>query len=261
MNAVPYLWVYILFVIVTVTSLILFGIARYSKYAGIPEQRTRRIVLSAATLLFSWMGLSMLLGWLGVFQGGPNQKVPFIAFAILIPIIIGMWVIRRSATVREILRAVPQTSLVGVQCYRGVGAIFLILYGQRLLPAAFALAAGFGDVAVGFAALLVATIYARGSSGRGWLVAAWNALGITDFVIAITLGFLSSPGPLQKIAFNEPATLIGAFPLVLIPIFAVPLFMFLHVGSLTKLSWGEEKKTLSTSSGDWRQALSRAAGD
>jgi hypothetical protein len=261
MNSVPYLWVYILFVTVTTTSLVLFGIARYSKSAGMTEQRIRRIVWSAATLLFGWMGLSMLLGWLGVFRGGPDQKVPLIAFGIVIPTIIGIWLIWRSATVREILCAVPQSSLVGVQCYRGVGAIFLILYGQKLLPSAFALLSGFGDVTVGLAALLVAAVYASGASSRVWAVAAWNVLGITDFVVAITVGFLSVPDPLQKLAFNDPAILIGAFPLVMIPIFAVPVSVFLHAGSLTKLSWGEEKKPLSASSGNWRQALSAAAGN
>ena len=50
----------------------------------------------------------MLLGWLGVFQSG--GKVPFIAFGMSIPIVIGIWLIRRSATVREILRAVSQGS-------------------------------------------------------------------------------------------------------------------------------------------------------
>jgi hypothetical protein len=141
MNSVPYLWVYILFATVTVPSLLLFGIAASLKSAGIPDKRIRRIVLSAGTLLFSWMALGMLLGWLGVFRSG--GKVPFIAFGMCIPIVIGIWLIRRSATVREILGAVSQSSIVGVQGYRGLGAIFLVLYGQRLLPEVFALPAGF----------------------------------------------------------------------------------------------------------------------
>lgn len=132
MNSVPYLWVYILFTTVTVPSLVLFGISAYLKSAGVPDQRIRRIVLSAGALLFSWMAICMLLGWLGVFQAG--GKVPFIAFAIVVPIVIEIWLIRRSETVREILRAVPQSVLVGAQGYRGLGAIFLILYGQKLLP-------------------------------------------------------------------------------------------------------------------------------
>lgn len=253
MNSVPYLWVYILFASVIVASLVLFGIAGALKSAGMPGKRIRRIVLSAGTLLFSWMALDMLLGWLGVFRSG--GKVPYIAFGMMIPIFIGIWLIRRSAIVREILRAVPQSSMVGVQGYRGLGAIFLILYGQKLLPEIFALPAGIGDVMVGFTALLVAVIYANGGSSRGWLVAAWNVFGITDFVIAVTLGFLTAPGPFQKFSFAEPNTLIAAYPLVMIPIFAIPLSVLLHIGSLTKLTWGEERRALeSRDSGQSRLA-------
>jgi hypothetical protein len=258
MNSVPYLWVYILFATVLIPSLLLFGIAVSLKSAGIPDKRIRGIVLSAGTLLFSWMALDMLLGWLGVFRSG--GKVPFIAFGICIPIVIGIWLIRRSATVREILRAVSQRSIVGVQGYRGLGAIFLVLYGQRLLPEVFALPAGFGDVMVGFAALLVAAIYASGWSNRGWLVAAWNVFGIVDFVIAIATGFLTSPGPWQRFSFAQPNTLVGAYPLVMIPVFAVPLSVFLHIGSLTKLIWGEEWK-VSSPSGNWATGLSTASSN
>lgn len=103
---------------------------------------------------------------------------------------------------------------------------------------------------MGFTAFLVGTAYASGWSGRGWLVSAWNVLGITDFTVALTAGFLSSPGPLQRFAFGDPSNpLIGAYPLVMIPVFAVPLSVLLHAGSLTKLIWGEEKKVLSTHSG------------
>src|SRR5579864_814638 len=162
MTTVPYLWVYILFATVTVTSLVLFGIVGALKSAGTADERIRRIVLSAGMILFSWMALCMLLGSLGVFRADAGGKVPWIAFAIIIPIVIGIWLIRRSPIVREILHAVPQSSLVGVQGYRGLGAIFLVLYGQRLLPKVLGLPAGFGDVLVGFTALLVATIYTSG---------------------------------------------------------------------------------------------------
>jgi hypothetical protein len=240
MKSVPYLWVYILFATISVPSLLLFGIASTLRSAGFPNPRIRRTVLSAAAILFGWMSLGMLLGWLNVFNSG--GKVPPIAFGLLIPIVIGVWAIRKSASVREILRAVPQTSIVGIQVYRGLGAIFLVLYGQKLLPEVFALPAGVGDVTVGVAALLVAAVYAAKWSGRRWLVAAWNAFGILDFVVAVTAGFLTAPGPLQLFSRASPNTLIAAFPLVMIPIFAIPLSLLLHVGSLTKLTWGEEQR-------------------
>ena len=53
--------------------------------------------------------------------------------------------------------------------------------------------------------------------------------------MAVTTGFLSSPSPIEKLAFDNPNTLITAFPLVMIPVFLVPLAILLHLASLTKL--------------------------
>jgi hypothetical protein len=82
----------------------------------------------------------------------------------------------------------------------------------------------------------VAFALARGLRGSAGLARAWNVLGLTDLVVAITTGFLSSPSPIQELAFDNPNTLITAFPLVRIPVFLVPLAILLHLASLTKLS-------------------------
>ena len=57
------------------------------------------------------------------------------------------------------------------------------------LPALFALPAGLGDITTGLAAPLVARRLTRGDGRRG----AWwfNAFGITDLVVALTLGALT----------------------------------------------------------------------
>jgi hypothetical protein len=50
---------------------------------------------------------------------------------------------------------------------------------------------------------------------------------------------LSFPSPIQSFAFDNPNTLITAFPLVMIPVFLVPLAVLLHLASLAKLSADE----------------------
>jgi len=64
------------------------------------------------------------------------------------------------------------------------------------------------------------------------LAIVWNVLGLVDLFLAVTLGVLSAPGPLQLLAHDTPNTLITAFPLVVIPTFLVPLWVLLHVYSL-----------------------------
>jgi hypothetical protein len=109
------------------------------------------------------------------------------------------------------------------------------------LPGLFALPAGFGDVSVGLLAPLVATAYARSSHGVARRVRLWNLLGIADLVIAVTMGFLTSPSPLQLASFDRPSVLIAIFPLSLIPVYMVPLSILLHLASLHHLQYTERR--------------------
>ena len=112
---------------------------------------------------------------------------------------------------------VPQHWLTGVQIYRALGVIFLILYGTGKLPGVFAWPAGLGDVLVGVLAPVVAVAYARDPHQNADLVSAWNLFGLADLVIAVTAGMLTSPSPLQLFAFDLPNELVSQFPLVFVP--------------------------------------------
>jgi hypothetical protein len=82
---------------------------------------------------------------------------------------------------------------------------------------------------------IVGIAFARGIRGStGWLWV-WNLLGITDLVVAVATGFLTSPSPVQILSLDKPNELISAFPLVMIPVFLVPLAFLLHLASLHKL--------------------------
>jgi hypothetical protein len=237
MTAPAYLWVYIIFATFTIAALLLLGVNAALERAGTTMARRRQIVRSTALLLSGWIGLGMVLGWLGVFEGGGDHQIPWIGLAVVIPIILGIRWIRRPGAMQEVLRAVPRSWLIGIQAYRGLGSMFLVLFGMKLLPGVFALPAGFGDVLVGLAALPLAALYAGERQGHeGWSIA-WNILGIADLVIALTVGFLSAPGPLQQLSLSQPNYLVGAYPLVMIPVFAVPLSIILHAASLSKVRW------------------------
>jgi hypothetical protein len=240
MRTPDYLWVYIVYSTVTITVSALCGIAATLKLAGWPVAKIRRSVRIAGIVLFAWLGLAMLLSWLGLFRSTQERPAPLFPMAVIVPIVVGAILIYRSDQVKAIVQAVPQSWLVGFQCYRGLGAMFLVLNGLHFLPGEFALPAGFGDVLIGLLAVPVAALYANGFAYRGRVVALWNILGIADLVIAVTTGFLSAPGPLQILALDHPNYLMGVYPMSLIPTFAVPLSIMLHIASLTKLSWQRE---------------------
>jgi hypothetical protein len=227
-----YLLPYILTGSIAVVSVALFGLHSALRRATLPAQDRRRAFWTGSALLVGWFLVALVLSWSGFFRGSPSS-LPAVPFGLLIPIAAGVLLYRIWPLFRRIVDALPQRWIVSIQAYRIEGLIFLLLYASGRLPGAFALPAGIGDVAVGLMAPLAA---ASGSSTR---LRAWNLAGITDLVVAVTTGFLTSPSPVQLLALDRPNELIGAFPLVLIPVFLVPLSVLLHLASLQKLRRNE----------------------
>ena len=62
-----------------------------------------------------------------------------------------------------------------------------------------------------------------------------SLLGLFDFAIAIAIGVLTAPGPLQLIVPDRPNAALATFPMVMIPAFAVPSSILLHALSLRQL--------------------------
>lgn len=207
-----------------------------------------RVSRVALYLLTGWAMAAFLLSWAGVFQAQEETVFPFITLGIGVPLIAGYLFLNRSTRLARVLEQIPQHWLIAFQFYRSLGFLFLVLYSVSKLPGVFALPAGIGDVLVGVTAPVVAYIYAAGYKRSCLAVLAWNVIGIADLVLAITLGFLSSPGMFQLLAVDNPNVMITAFPLVLVPTFAVPLSIVLHLASLRILR--EKVRQLRTAKGD-----------
>lgn len=234
MSIPTYLPYYVLASSALIIGALLLGLCRSLRQTTWSSQDKRRTLMTAAAVLIGWFALSSTLGVLDVYEAVAD-RVPTIQYGILLPILIGGVVMARFSAVGRVLDAVPLQWLTGVQLYRALGGIFLVLYGAGQLPGLFAWPAGLGDVLVGVLAPVVALAYARGPGNNGDLVAAWNIFGLFDLVVAVGCGFATSPSPVQLAAFDRPNELITAFPLVLIPTYLVPVSVLLHLVSLAKL--------------------------
>lgn len=234
MSVPGYLPYYVLAGTAAIIAALLLGLRRALRRAEWSCQDQRRVIRISATVLIGWFGMAFALGFLEVYRAVPD-RIPTIPYGILVPIVIGGMLIVRSSTMARVLDAVPQHWLIGVQLYRALGAIFLILYGAGKLPGLFAWPAGLGDVLVGVLAPVVAVAYARGPDKNDDLVSAWNIFGMVDLIVAVASGFSTSPSPFQLFAFDQPNELVSTFPLVLIPTYLVPVSVLLHIASMTKL--------------------------
>jgi hypothetical protein len=203
--------------------------------AQLPSTARTRTWLAVTAALVVWYGLVSYLSIQGVFQATPDVKFPAILLAVFLPIIVGLWLIVRSRTMALVIDATPLSWLVAIQTYRIAGIVFLVLLSMHLLPAQFALPAGKGDILVGLLAVPVAWMIHKGSRAAIPAAYAWNILGILDFVVALTTGFLTSPGRFQMMALGDPNLLVSVYPLVMIPAFLVPLSSILHGVCIWKL--------------------------
>jgi len=205
----------------------------------------RRTRLDSNDRLLTWLGVAIpMLAWLfvvlelaedGTFLPGATGRVPALPIAVVLPVLIALPLLLRLRNVAAALDAIPSSWLIGVQVYRVLGGAFLLRWAAGQLPGEFALPAGAGDFLTGALALPVAFYVhsrARGSRVAGY---AWNAFGILDLCLAVTMGALTSPGPTQLLAFDHPNLGIATYPLVTIPAFAVPLSLILHGLSLAQL--------------------------
>ena len=232
MTIPTYLPYYVLIGAIAIIATILFGLRNALAKAAWSKHERATAFRFSAVILIGWFLLALALGLAGAYKAAPD-RIPTIQYGIFIPFLIGAWLIWRSPVVGRIIDTVPQPWIVGVQLYRALGVIFLILYATDKMPGLFAWPAGVGDVAVGLLAPVVALAYARDPRQNAARVTAWNVLGILDLVVAITTGFITSPSTL--FSYEPPNELIAIFPLVLIPVYLVPLSLLLHLASLAKL--------------------------
>jgi hypothetical protein len=179
-------------------------------------------------LIFVWFLFSLAASALHLFRTSPGQPPLPVGLAVLIPI--GIFVVwsATSQPFRQFLLSLDPRTLTIVQSWRIVGFAFLVLYTYSILPGQLALPAGWGDIAIGATAPLVALKLANPRHRKSFIF--WQLLGITDLVVAMGFG----------VAARVSAT--TELPMSLIPTFGVPLFMILHFISIAQArQWKEQR--------------------
>jgi hypothetical protein len=174
-------------------------------------------------LIAAWFIFALSASALHLFKTDPDVPPLAMGLAVLIPLVVFLVWFATSAGFRQFALSLNPGVLTFVQSWRIAGLAFLALYTVGLLPGVFALPAGWGDIVIGVTAPLAALKLANFNRRRSFIL--WQILGILDLVTAVTVGTTA-----RWISPNEVGTaLMTVLPLSLIPTFAVPLFMMLHV--------------------------------
>ena len=206
------------------------GLARTSLTPS--ERRSTWLVISISLTI--WHGVAWAIVSRGLLLPGVTA-IPLLPIMIVVPTTLVIAFVWRSTRIGTLLDAMPAGWLIGLQAYRVIGGVFLVNWLMGTTPGLFAVPAGTGDVITGLLALPTAIVLASGKLGSARSAVIWNFIGITDLVVAVTLGALTSPGPLQRFAFDHPNLVTGAYPIAIIPAFTVPTSLVLHALSLRQL--------------------------
>ncbi len=194
-----------------------------------------RTWLALAVPLTLWHAAAWAIVANGLLLPGATA-IPLLPLMIVVPTAIVIVLLLRSRRIAAVLDAMPAHWLVGLQAYRVIGAVFLANWMVGTTPGIFALPAGTGDVITGLMALPTAVVLAGGRQGSIRSALFWNLFGIADLVVAVTLGALTTPGPLQQLALDHPNLTTGTYPTAIIPAFTVPTSLVLHALSLRQLA-------------------------
>ncbi len=206
--------------------------------SGLPAGSRRRIRIGTAFFLGTWLCAALVLAPApGSLLGrDPFYLTPLILLFPLAALTIVFLAFRLSPQLQRVLAAASLPAMHGVQVYRTIGVVFLILFAQGQLPAHFALPAGWGDIAIGITAPLVALALIRKLPSAVAIAFLWNVFGLLDLVVAVGMGtgFLAVVVP--ELGHRvPPAAGMGIFPLILVPTFAVPVSVLLHLLALARL--------------------------
>ena len=181
-----------------------------------------------------WFAVAWSAAIHGAFRTGTS--LPLLPVAIWLPLIIGVPLLLLLKRIGEVLDAMPATWLVALQLYRVFGSWALVAGLRGVLTGLLGWPAGIGDLLTGLFALPVAIAVATGTAQGRRAAIMWNMFGLADFVVAITMGAITSPGPFQLIVPDVPSIgATGAYPDVLTPAFVVPCGALLHALSLRQL--------------------------
>ena len=183
-----------------------------------------------AVAVDGWLGVTAVLAAAGLFTDF-SRIPPRMMVALVPPLLVIIWLCR-SAAVGRLLDEIPATWLVYPQAFRIL--MELILWQLSVVGAIPAIMTFEGrnvDILVGLTAPLIAW---RCLAGRARGAVWWNVAGILILLNVVAHAQLSTP-TFRVFITQPPVTFIAYVPWIWLPAFLVPLAWALHALSIRQL--------------------------
>jgi hypothetical protein len=196
--------------------------------------RSSRSLWWVVVVLVGWTALTATLaasGALADFESG-QPRIPVLVLTQLAFVVWVAWFSRWSGYLAQI----PQTSLVGLQCFR-IPVEFLLaeLAARQLLAVEMTFHGRNFDILAGATALMLVVWLRRdGEESLRPVVLGWNLMGLCLVTAVLAHGMLSVPYPFQLLHLSVPTFVVASFPVVWLLTVLVPIAYLLHLVSIRR---------------------------
>ena len=171
-------------------------------------------------IALAWLIVAALAGA----TGWPTLlRPPGPQIAILILSVLTWLALTRPAGVRAWTMGVDPRVLVLPHLGRVAAGVAFLAYAQRgMLPSAFAVRAGVGDIVVGVAAAGLMVLGRPDTDPKRRAFLTWNVLGLADIVMVVVAA--------ARAGLRAPESMASLLqlPMVLAPLFLVPIIFATH---------------------------------
>ncbi|MEO0344345.1 MAG: hypothetical protein AAF198_13005 [Pseudomonadota bacterium] len=219
------------FLVASVSALTTYGTLN-SKFSNAREPY---IAWSIGLFSLAWLVIVLVTSYSNVLVPQMDDVVPYLGVFIAGSTILVAALVLYIPNMRQIMNSVPISWFAGIQIYRVIGAVFLLLEADGLLSKYFAVTTAWGDIFVGLTAPIVAVLLHRDLYKYLWVGILWSLIGIGDLILVLFKAIQSAPGPRQTTAFDIPTEVVTYFPFSILPMLIVPVSIILHLILIQKL--------------------------
>lgn len=182
-------------------------------------------------LIFVFIGWQLLIGILA-YNHFFIEKPTLFPLAILGTIPLTVWGLKIVDK-----KKINPKLLLGIHILRvPVELVLYQLYLQGKIPKLMTFAGWNFDIIIGLSAMLV-LIYCILTKRRinQYFLKIWNSIGLVFLLVIVSFAILSSPLPIQQLAFDQPNIAVLEFPYCFLPTCVVPIVLTSHVLMLLKI--------------------------
>lgn len=218
-----------------VPLLFVFTLAKGIERSGFDKSKTWNYKIRLIAIGLIWTLVIWLSGMAGTFSYHEGDMIPRFVLPLLIPVMIGL-VSLRNQDFRTIVDNTPLSLMVGMQTFRLMGVLFILVVNAGLAPSSF-ISGGYGDIITGLLALLSGVMLKNNASGAKNVTWMFMVAGVADLLnVAFQLLFY------YPIWSNVQPSSAGAaeFPLILVLGLAAPIALTFHLYTLRKLIFASQ---------------------